>query len=349
MEKSLSILNGTQEDAVRAFTDAGIPAFRARQVWSWANKGADYPEMSNLPLSLRGSLSESFPLRLPRVYKKLVSNIDGTVKYLFSLYDGQLIESVVMKYEHGYSICISCQAGCRMGCRFCASTLKGLERNLEPCEMLGQIAVAQRDLGVRISNVVMMGIGEPMDNYDNVIRFLRLVNKQDGLGIGYRHISVSTCGVADGITKLMNENMPITLSVSLHFTDDKSRSDMMPVNNKWNIDTLLQACRDYFAKTGRRISFEFTLIRGKNDTPGNAAALAALLKKYMGGMPLHVNLIPVNEVKERGLSASETSSVNTFRDTLTKLGVNATVRRKLGSDINASCGQLRYNERKISE
>jgi len=232
-----------------------------------------------------------------------------------------------------------------MGCGFCASTLNGLTRNLEPSEMLGQVIVASRDAGIRISNVVMMGIGEPLDNYDNVLRFLRLVNDENGLNIGYRHISLSTCGVVDGIKSLEKENLPITLSISLHFTRDDERGEMMPINKKWNIDKLLSACSNYFKATGRRISFEFTLIKGKNDNVTVARELAHLLKKYMGtSTPVHVNLIPVNEVAERGLKPSERNSVNVFCKTLNDLGINATVRRKLGSDVNASCGQLRYNE-----
>lgn len=347
MEYGTDILSMTQNELISYFAGLSLPAFRARQVYSWIYKGASYDEMSNIPLSVRSLLSEKCPLRLPQIHKKLVSEIDGTVKYLFRLIDSQTIESVVMKYEHGYSICVSSQAGCRMGCGFCASTLGGLARNLEPSEILGQIIMAQKDLGIRISNVVMMGIGEPLDNFDNVIKFLRLVNSPDGLCIGYRHISLSTCGVVDGIRKLAEYDFPITLSVSLHFTDDETRSRIMPINRKYCISELLTACSDYFKKTGRRISFEFTLIHGKNDTPEIAESLAALLKKYMGkGTPLHVNIISVNEVKERGMRAVSRDCVREFCDILNSLKINATVRRKLGSDINASCGQLRFNEGK---
>ena len=339
------LLNLTLSEIEELFTSRGLPRFRAKQVYGWLIKGYDYHEMNNLPKSLREQLTELYPLSLPKIYRKLVSKIDGTVKYLFELSDGQKIESVLMKYEHGYSICISCQAGCRMGCGFCASTLNGLYRNLEPAEILGQVIMAGRDTGVRISNIVMMGIGEPLDNYDNVVRFLRLVNDENGLNIGYRHISVSTCGVVDGIRALAREDLPITLSISLHFTRDEDRSEMMPVNRKWSITELLSACSDYFKATGRRISFEFTLIRGKNDTEKVAIELADLLKRHLGAStPMHVNLIPVNEVEERGLKPSERNSVNRFCKILNDRGVNATVRRKLGSDVNASCGQLRYNE-----
>ncbi len=345
MEYGIDILSMTQNELVSYFSELSLPAFRARQVYSWIYKGASYDEMTNIPLSVRSLLSEKCPLRLPQIQKKLVSEIDGTVKYLFRLIDAQTIESVVMKYEHGYSICVSSQAGCRMGCGFCASTLGGLIRNLEPSEILGQIIMAQKDLGIRISNVVMMGIGEPLDNFENVIKFLRLVNSPDGLCIGYRHISLSTCGVVDGIKKLAEYDFPITLSVSLHFTDDEMRSRIMPINRKYCIGELLTACSDYFKKNGRRISFEFTLIHGENDTPEVAVALAALLKKYMGkSTPLHVNIISVNEVKERGMRAVSRDGVRDFCERLNSHGINATVRRKLGPDINASCGQLRLNE-----
>ncbi len=342
---SSDLLSLTPQEMQARFAEEGLPRYRAGQVYGWLYKGVPYAEMGNLPCELRTHLEERYPLTLPRIERKLTSAIDGTVKYLFSLCDGQRIESVVMKYEHGYTICISCQAGCRMGCGFCASTLCGLARNLRPSEMLGQIIVASRDLGVRISNVVMMGIGEPMDNLDNVLRFLHLVNLKEGLNIGYRHISLSTCGVVDGIRRLAKENLPITLSISLHFTDDEARSAMMPINRKWQIAELLDACADYFRSTGRRISFEFTLIQGQNDSPGQARKLAALLRAHLGaGTPLHVNLIPVNPVAERGLLPSERARVDRFCKTLCDLGVNATVRRKLGSDVNASCGQLRYSE-----
>ena len=338
-------LNMTLDEITECLVAENLPRYRAKQIYEWLLKGKTYEQMHNLPIALRQMLAHKYPQCLPQIDRKLVSRVDGTVKYLFSLHDGQKIESVVMKYEHGYSICISCQAGCRMGCRFCASTLKGLERNLEPSEMLGQIIVAQRDLEIRISNVVMMGIGEPMDNFDHVVRFLALVNANEGLNIGYRHISVSTCGVVDGIYRLAEYDFPITLSVSLHFTDDVQRSEMMPVNRKWDIHALLTACSFYFKKTGRRISFEFTLIKGKNDTVQNAEKLAVLLRTYMGNRtPIHVNLIPVNEVSERGWRPSDRNSVALFCKTLNDLGVNATVRRKLGWDVNASCGQLRFNE-----
>ena len=298
--------------------------------------------MTNLSVSFREKLSQFSVLPYPEIEEKFVSSIDSTVKYLFRLSDGQLIESVLMEYEHGLSICVSSQAGCRMGCRFCASTLGGKVRDLLPSEILGQVIMAQKDSGKRISNIVIMGIGEPLDNYDNVTKFLRLVSSPDGLNIGYRHISLSTCGLVPGIYKLAKEDLPITLSISLHAYDDQKRSEIMPVNKAHNIDRLLTACKDYFDKTGRRISFEYTLIAGENDSSEGAVALARLLKKYLGKRPFHVNLIPVNPVKERGFAASGKNRVRAFCETLIKSGVNATIRRTLGEDINAACGQLRH-------
>ena len=309
---------------------------------SWMLRGVELDDMTNLPAALRARLSESAEVGVPTVARRLVSSIDGTVKYLFRLSDGQCVESVVMKYEHGNTICVSTQVGCRMGCRFCASTIGGLVRHLRPGEILGQVIAAQRDTGERIDGIVLMGIGEPLDNYNNVIKFLRLVGSPDGLNIGYRHISLSTCGLADRIPRLAEEHLPITLSISLHAVSDNERSEIMPINRRFNIDTLLCACRDYFDKTGRRISFEFTLIAGKNDDSVHAARLASLLHRYFGSEPCHVNLIPVNEVKEREFRRSPRS--RQFCEELCRLGVNATVRRHLGADINASCGQLRRAE-----
>lgn len=341
----VSLLDLSKAEITEVFDKQGFEKYRGAQVFEWLMKGKNYGQMTNLPASLKETLQQRFPFQFPSIDKKLVSQIDGTVKYLFTLQDGQRIESVVMQYQHGYSICVSCQAGCRMGCAFCASTLRGLVRNLTPGEILAQVILAQADLQIKISNIVMMGIGEPLDNFDNVIRFLQLVGDKEGLNIGYRHISVSTCGLVDGIRRLAEYHFPITLSISLHFTQNKSRNEIMPVNRKWNLETLLTACSEYFAKTGRRISFEFTLIKGVNDTVEEAERLAAILKKYMGrNVPFHINLIPVNEVAERGMQASDRKSVDRFCNTLNRLGCNATVRRKLGADVNASCGQLRLNE-----
>ena len=313
---------------------------------SWINKGCFGSEMTNISKDLQIILEGVFEFRLPKVNKRLCSKLDGTIKYLFELIDGEMIESVFMKYEHGNTLCISSQVGCRMGCKFCASTLAGRVRDLTPSEMLGQIISAQRDTGERISNVVMMGIGEPLDNYDNVIKFLKLVSHDEGLNIGLRHISLSTCGLVDKIDKLSDEGLPITLSISLHAYDNEVRSSIMPVNKKYPIEELLKACDRYFNKTGRRISFEYTLIAGKNDTREGAISLAKILKKHLKSSQ-HVNLIPLNEVSETNLQTSK--NVNIFKNTLLSQGINATVRRKLGSDINASCGQLRRQSAKEGE
>lgn len=337
------ILSMTLPELEALILEIGEPKFRAKQILSWITRGAWGDEMNNIPRSLRQRLDDVCEFRLPRVLKRLESQIDGTIKYLFELIDGECIESVFMKYEHGNTLCISSQVGCRMGCKFCASTLNGKVRDLTPSEMLGQIISAQIDTGERISNVVMMGIGEPLDNYDNTIRFLRLVSSPDSLNIGLRHISVSTCGLVDKINALATEELPITLSISLHAYDDEVRGQIMPINKKYGIDELLRACESYFNKTGRRISFEYTLIKDKNDSTEGAVALARVLKKYIKSTP-HVNLIPLNEVQETSLSTSK--NVNNFKNKLISLGVNATVRRRLGSDINASCGQLRRQSQK---
>lgn len=326
----------------------GEPEYRAGQLFEWMSRGASIDEMSNLPKKLREKLKERADYRLPKIEKKLVSAIDGTVKYLFMLEDGECVESVFMKYEHGTSLCVSSQAGCAMGCKFCASTLKGRVRNLTASEILGQVALASRDTGERVDGIVMMGIGEPLDNYANTIRFLKLVSDTNGLGIGLRHISVSTCGLVPRITELADEGLPVTLSVSLHASDDETRSALMPVNKKYCIAELMKACRTYFNKTGRRVSFEYTLISGKNDSRENAVKLASVIKKGMNATA-HVNLIMLNEVAETGLSAPDRKRAAEFADTLIKNGVNATIRRRLGSDINASCGQLRLSKIKETE
>ena len=339
----IDIYSMTEPELAEYFVSMGEPKFRAKQTVAAVAGGLSISEMTNLSKELRRRLEECSLDTLPRVREKLVSKIDGTVKYLFELYDGACIESVLMKYKHGNTICISSQVGCRMGCKFCASTIGGRERDLLPSELLGQITVASRDSGERISNVVMMGIGEPLDNYDNVIKFLKLVNDEGGVNIGYRHISLSTSGVVPGILRLAEEELPITLSISLHAATDERRSEIMPINKKWGVDELLSACVAYYKRTGRRISFEYTLISGKNDTPDDARLLASVLKSaFRGtGAPIHVNLIRVNEVKETGFTAGSVGSANAFADVLNSLGVVATVRRRLGSDVNAACGQLR--------
>lgn len=344
MEK-LDILSMTLKEIESTIIEMGEPKFRAKQIYGWIIKGMWGNEMRNIPASLQKKLDDVFEFKLPKVNIKLVSRLDGTIKYLFELFDGECIEAVFMRYEHGNTLCISSQVGCRMGCKFCASTLLGRVRDLSPSEMLGQVISAEKDTGERISNVVMMGIGEPLDNYDNTIRFLRLVSSEEGLNIGLRHISVSTCGLVDKINDLANEAMPVTLSISLHAYDNEIRSSIMPINNKYSIEQLLSACNGYFDKTGRRISFEYTLIAGKNDTQEGAIKLARLLKKYIKG-PCHVNLIPLNEVKETKLETSK--NANLFKNKLISLGINATVRRRLGSDINASCGQLRRSRERLN-
>lgn len=321
-----------------------IEKFRAKQIYSWLVKGVyGFDEMINVPKSIRCVLEEYCFLTLPKVEKKLVSKIDGTVKYLFKLYDGEFIESVFMRYEHGNTLCVSTQVGCRMGCTFCASTLTGLTRNLYPSEILGQVVATQRDMCERVSNIVMMGIGEPLDNYDNVMKFLLLVNDEEGLNIGQRHISLSTSGLCDKIRMLADEKKQITLSLSLHASDAETRKKLMPVARKYDLDELLDSCRYYIEKTGRRISFEYAMISGENDTREHAEKLSKLLS----GMLCHVNLIPLNDVKERTYTKSTKKAIDEFVKVLESHHITATVRRKLGSDINASCGQLRAeNENK---
>jgi 23S rRNA (adenine2503-C2)-methyltransferase len=316
----------------------GEPSYRAEQIFKWLSSGVEsFDEMTNLSKSLRQKLDENCYIASVKIEKRLCSAIDGTVKYLYRLHDGEFIESVFMKYKHGYTVCISTQVGCRMGCSFCASGLDGLFRNLTASEMLSQVMMAGKDNGVRISNVVMMGMGEPLDNFDNSVKFLKLVSDENGLNIGLRHISLSTSGVVSGIYKLAEYNMPITLSVSLHAPNDEIRSSMMKVNKKWNIEELLKACRDYQKVTGRRISFEYAMINGVNDSIKHADELAARIKGIMS----HVNLIPVNPVKENDYQKANDKAIKAFIDRLEIRGVVATVRRTLGADINASCGQLR--------
>lgn len=316
----------------------GEKKFRAEQIFSWLHKGVcSYDDMTNISKATREKLKEISYVSTLKIREKYVSKIDGTIKYLFELPDGNCIESVVMRYHHGLTICISSQVGCRMGCRFCASTIGGLYRNLTAGEILNQVIFAQKDVGERISNIVMMGIGEPLDNYDNVIKFLHNVNHEKGINIGYRHITISTCGVVPGIYKLAKEELPITLTISLHAPNNKIRDEIMPVNHIYKIEELLKACSEYAGITNRRLSFEYSLIHGVNDSEENAAELAKRLKK----LHAHVNLIPVNKVEERNFEKGSINDIRKFREKLTDLGINATIRRELGSDISASCGQLR--------
>ncbi len=316
----------------------GQPKFRAKQLFAWLQSGAtSFSDMTNIPQLLREKLDQVGYLANAAVEAKFESKLDETVKFLFKMNDGLYVESVLMKYNHGYSICISTQIGCRMGCTFCASTQNGLDRSLTPSEMLAQIQTAQNVCGVRISNIVLMGMGEPFDNYDNVLCFLKLVSHPDGLNIGMRHISLSTCGRVDGIKKLMQEKLQLTLSISLHAPNDKIRSKTMPINKRWGVDELLAACREYIEVTGRRISFEYAMIKDVNDSDECAYELAAKLK----GMICHVNLIPANEIRENDYVRSDAARLNRFKALLESKGINTTIRRTLGADISASCGQLR--------
>ena len=328
-------------EAVKAL---GQPAYRAGQIYQWLHVACatDFDEMTNIPKALRQQLHDNFVIFGCAIEKKLVSRYDETIKYLFKLNDGELIETVLMKYKYGYSVCVSSQVGCRMGCKFCASTLAGVVRNLSASEILSQVYAVQRDNSIRVSHIVMMGMGEPFDNFDNALRFLRLITDEKGQNLSMRHISLSTCGIVPGINRLAEQNLQLTLSVSLHAPNNELRSSMMPVNRKWPVEELIQACKDYTKVTSRRISFEYALVNGVNDTPECAAQLAALLK----GMLCHINLIPVNEVAETGMKKSTNDRVKRFEAYLADRGFAVTVRRTLGSDINAACGQLRRSSMK---
>ncbi len=338
--KSLS--DDVLSEQIRAL---GYPAFRAKQIRSWLDNGVtSFEAMSNLPQRLREDLAAQYVIPHVTIEKKLVSQIDGTVKYLFSLADGETVESVLMHYHHGWSQCISTQVGCRMGCTFCATGKGGLVRNLLASEILAQIEAAQADHGVRVSSIVLMGMGEPLDNYDEVIRFLEMVNAPGGVQIGMRHISLSTCGLVDRIDQLREKNWQLTLSVSLHAPNDELRKSLMPIAKKWSVDELLSACRRYAEHTGRRISFEYAMVDGVTDTDACARELASKLK----GMLCHVNLIPVNPVDGTPYRRSRGDRLQSFVAILEKAGITATVRRTLGADINASCGQLRRKEQQAN-
>lgn len=328
------------DELEKLILSGGFPKFRAKQVFQWLNKGAaDFKDMKNLPKNLVEFLEGSCYISVANIEKKLVSRYDKTVKYLFRLNDGEFIETVVMSYRHGYSICVSTQVGCKMGCTFCATGKSGFSRSLTASEILAQIEAAQRDLDVRISNIVLMGMGEPLDNFDNVIRFLKLVSSPDGLNIGMRHITLSTCGIVPRIYELAEYKFALTLSVSLHAPDNETRSKTMPINNRYPIEQLIKACRDYFDITGRRVSFEYAMIDGINDSDGCAEKLGRLLS----GLNCHVNLIPVNSVKGSGYKKSRVERQKQFVNILSNYHITATVRRTLGSDIDASCGQLKRN------
>ena len=326
----------TPEELAAWLKEQGEPAFRAKQIFHWLYRGVtSFDEMSDLSKALRQKLAGQCFLTVPKVVRKQVSKLDGTIKYLWELSDGNCIETVLMRYQHGNTVCISCQVGCRMGCAFCASTLAGKVRDLTPAEMIAQVLFTQLDSGEPVSNIVLMGIGEPLDNFDTVMKFLTLVNHPEGLNIGMRHISLSTCGLTDKIDKLAQRGLQLTLSVSLHAPDDETRSKIMPVNRSVGVEKLMDTCRRYFQTTGRRISYEYAMIDGVNDSDWQADLLASRLK----GTPGHVNLIPLNDVEESPLKPSR--RVAAFQKRLERHGVTVTVRRKLGGDIDASCGQLR--------
>ncbi len=339
--KSMTLAEMTQ-----ALKDMGQPAFRAKQIYTWLHKGVtDFEEMTNVSKELRAKLDETYYITAPKVARKQKSQKDGTVKYLWELGDGNCVETVLMQYHHGNTVCISSEVGCPMGCKFCASTLGGLVRRLQPSEILDQVLFTALDSGLPISNIVLMGIGEPLDNFDNVMRFLELVNSPEGMNIGMRHISLSTCGLVPRIDELAEKKLQLTLSVSLHSPDDASRSAIMPINRKYPVDVLLDACRRYFEKTGRRVSFEYTMIDGVSDSPEQAELLASKLH----GLAAHVNMIPLNPVAESPLRPSTRQAVARFQKILEGHGIPATVRRSLGGDIDASCGQLRRKYVKESE
>ncbi|MBQ9948972.1 MAG: 23S rRNA (adenine(2503)-C(2))-methyltransferase RlmN [Oscillospiraceae bacterium] len=339
MDQRIDILSLTREELAAELTALGEKAFRAKQIYEWLHvkRVTDFSQMSNISAQLRDTLEKKFCIKSLIIKKRLVSSIDNTVKYLYGLPDGESVETVLMEYKHGNSLCISTQVGCRMGCRFCASTIAGFVRHLLPSEMLLQIYETERDSGRHVDSIVLMGIGEPLDNFDNVMRFLSVLNS-DGEGMSLRHISLSTCGIVDKIYELAELKTGLTLSISLHAATDEKRSSIMPINKKYNLQQLMTACRDYFKKTGRRISFEYSLIEGVNDTEESARELIKLLD----GMLCHVNLIPINEIRERDFRKSR--YVERFQKRLTDAGINATVRRTLGADISAACGQLRRDD-----
>ena len=333
----------TMPEMAAEFQKLGQPGFRAKQVFTWLHKGVrSYDEMTNLPKALRELLSKQYPICPPRVVRKQESQRDGTIKYLWELHDGNCVETVLMRYHYGNTVCISTEVGCRMGCAFCASTLGGLVRRLEPFEMLDQVLFTQVDSGLPVSHIVLMGIGEPLDNFDNVMRFLELVNSPQGMNISMRHISLSTCGLVPKIDELAKRKLQLTLSVSLHAPNDEVRNRIMPVNRAYPSEELLEACRRYYRETSRRVSFEYAMIDGVNDSEADAKELLRRLK----GLPAHFNLIPLNHVEESPLKPSSKAAVAKFQKILEDGGIPATVRRTLGGDIDASCGQLRrkYNK-----
>ena len=338
MEKK-DIASYSFEELQEEMLAIGEKGFRSRQIYSWIHEKLvdDFEEMPNLPKALRQKLEAAYEIRRVEMEKRQISKIDGTNKFLFCLKDGNMVESVLMKYKHGNSVCISSQVGCRMGCRFCASTLDGLERNLTPSEMLRQVYQIQKITGERVSNIVIMGTGEPLDNYDNFLKFIHMVSDEHGLNISQRNITASTCGIVPNIRKLAEEKLQITLALSLHGSNQEKRRSLMPVANKYELHEVLEACDYYFEKTGRRITFEYSLVHGVNDTPEDAKELMGILKDRN----CHLNLIPVNPIKERNYEKPDKKSAENFKNKLEKNGINVTIRREMGSDIDGACGQLR--------
>ena len=339
----MNIKSMTLPELTAALKEMGQPAFRGKQIYSWLHKGvSSYAQMSNLPKSLQAELEERYPILIPRVVRKQESAKDGTIKYLWQLSDGNCVETVLMRYNYGNTVCISTEVGCRMGCAFCASTIGGLVRRLEPFEMLDEVLFTQVDSGLPISRVVLMGIGEPLDNFDNVMRFLELINSPEGMNLSMRHISLSTCGLVPKIDELAKKKLQISLAISLHGPNNEIRSRVMPVNKAYPMEELIAACRRYYEATSRRIHFEYAMIDGVNDSEENAREILRVMK----GLPAHFNLIPLNHVEESPLKPSSKAAVARFQQILEGGGITATVRRTLGSDIDASCGQLRrkYNQ-----
>ena len=338
MEKK-DIASYSFEELQEEMLAIGEKGFRSRQIYSWIHEKLvdDFEEMTNLPKTLRQKLESAYEIRRVEMEKRQISKIDGTNKFLFCLKDGNMVESVLMKYKHGNSVCISSQVGCRMGCRFCASTLDGLERNLTPSEMLRQVYQIQKITGERVSNIVIMGTGEPLDNYDNFLKFIHMVSDEHGLNISQRNITASTCGIVPNIRRLAEEKLQITLALSLHGSNQEKRRSLMPVANKYELHEVLEACDYYFEKTGRRITFEYSLVHGVNETPEDAKELMGILKDRN----CHLNLIPVNPIKERNYEKPDKKSAENFKNKLEKNGINVTIRREMGSDIDGACGQLR--------
>ena len=342
----MTLKSMTLPEMTAALKELGQPAFRGKQVYTWLHKGVrSYDEMTNLPKNLRDTLAQQYPLYAPVAVRKQESQRDGTIKYLWQLQDGNCVETVLMRYHYGNTVCISTEVGCRMGCAFCASTLGGLVRKLEPFEMLDQVLFTQLDSGLPINHIVLMGIGEPLDNFDNVLRFLELVNSEEGMNISMRHISLSTCGLVPKIDELAKKKLQISLAISLHGPNDEVRDKIMPVNKAYPMDELLAACRRYYEATSRRIHFEYAMIDGLNDTPEAAKELLRRMK----GLPAHFNLIPLNHVEESPLKPSSKAAVAAFQKILEDGGITATVRRTLGGDIDASCGQLRRKHQKSKD